>query len=175
MLKKSFFFFFIAVAIGAVFYFFLGYDRGGNYFCRECPFCDPSIIQRQAFYEDDLVLALCTHKPVMPGHCLIIPKRHVERFELTSDEEASQICRAIKKVDRAVSKAFDTSAYLLLQKNGREVGQAVPHIHVHYIPRKAGDCSIFKFIFKMFFVELKDPISSAEMDETVEKFRRSMK
>jgi diadenosine tetraphosphate (Ap4A) HIT family hydrolase len=62
-----------------------------------CAFCNPAILDYQQFYEDDLVIALYTHKPVMPGHCLIIPKRHVERFEMLSDEESLQIFRVIKK------------------------------------------------------------------------------
>lgn len=88
--------------------------------------------KRQAFYKNDLVLALYSHKPIYPGHCLIIPKRHVERFEMLSEEEITEIGRVIKKVNQAVEKVFQTSSYLLLQKNGREVGQT-PHVHVHYI------------------------------------------
>ena len=46
-----------------------------------CAFCNPQIIDRQKFYEDDLVIALCTHKPIIPSHFLIIPKRHVKQLE----------------------------------------------------------------------------------------------
>ena len=88
MRRKSIFFLLFATILGILFYFCSLRYQDSNYFCQKCPFCDPSIIQRQAFYEDDFVVALCTHKPIMSGHCLIIPKRHVERFELTSDEEA---------------------------------------------------------------------------------------
>jgi hypothetical protein len=52
-----------------------------------CAFDDLKVLNRQKFYEDDLVLALYTHKPILPGHCLIIPKRHVERFEMLSEQE----------------------------------------------------------------------------------------
>lgn len=81
-----------------------------------CPFCDPAVLNYQKFYEDDLVFALYTHKPVLPGHCLIIPKRHVERFEMLTDAEITQIGRAIKKVNQVVMEVFETSSYLLLQK-----------------------------------------------------------
>lgn len=140
----------------------------------DCPFCQTSVLDQQKFYEDDLVLALYSYKPIMPGHCLIIPKRHVERFEMLSDEEAAQICRVIKKVNLAVIKVFDTSPYLLLQKNGYEVGQTVPHVHFHYIPRKTGEDSTIYFLFKMFTANLLKPIEAAQMQQTVEKLQAAI-
>lgn len=143
-------------------------------FTEYCAFCDPNVLNRQKFYEDDLVLALYTYKPILPGHCLVLPKRHVERFELLTDEEITQIGRVIKKVDQAVTEIFGTSSYLLLQKNGIEVGQSVPHVHVHYIPRKKGDNSTFGFLVKMYIANAKGPISADEMQEIIEKLKQEM-
>lgn len=139
-----------------------------------CAFCDPDVLMRQKFYEDDLVYALITHKPVFPGHCLIIPKRHVERFESLTDAEITQIGKVIKKVNLAVEKVYGTSSYLILQKNGREVGQSVPHVHFHYIPRKEGDDSGLKFVLRMFIANAKKPISQKENNETVEKLKKAL-
>ncbi len=139
-----------------------------------CAFCDPAILNNQKFYEDDLVLALYTHKPILPGHCLIISKKHAERFEMLTDDEIAQIGRVIKKVNQAVMKVFGTSSYLLLQKNGLEVGQSVPHVHFHYVPRKAGDDSTIQFIIKMYIANAKQPMSPEEIRETVEKLRQAI-
>lgn len=139
-----------------------------------CAFCDPEVLNRQAFYEEELVIALYTHKPVLPGHCLVIPKRHVERFELLTDAEITQMGQVIKKVDQAVKKIFNTSPYLLLQKNGAEVGQSVPHVHFHYIPRKAGDCSQLGLIVKMYIANVKAPLSQAQMQPVIEQLREAM-
>jgi len=156
---------------GSYFLFIKSSDHSLN---NSCAFCDPAVLNNQKFYEDDLVLALYTHKPIFPGHCLIIPKRHVERFEMLTDAEITQIGRVIKKVNQAVMKVFGTSAYLLLQKNGPEVGQTVPHVHFHYVPRKAGDDSTIQFIVKMFIANVKQPISQDEMREIVEKLRQAI-
>lgn len=159
--------------MGGAYFFFvkpLSYSAFNDY----CAFCDQAVLDNQKFYEDDLVLALYTHKPIFPGHSLIIPKRHVERFEMLTDEEITQIGRVIKKVNRAVEKVFGTSSYLLLQKNGREVGQSVPHVHFHYVPRKAGDDSAVKYIVKMYIANLTKPISNEEMHETVEKLKAAI-
>jgi histidine triad (HIT) family protein len=159
--------------IGGV-YFFLMRPFSHSSVNEQCAFCDPSVLNNQKFYEDDLVLALYTHKPILPGHCLIVSKRHVERFEMLTDAEMTQIGRVIKKVNQAVEKVFETSSYLLLQKNGLEVGQSVPHVHFHYVPRKAGDDSTIQFVVKMYIANAKQPISQDEMHEIVEKLRQAI-
>jgi len=140
-----------------------------------CAFCEPDVLDRQTFYEDELVLALYTHKPILPGHCLVIPKRHVERFEMLTEAEMVQIANVLKKVDQAVMQTFATSSYLLLQKNGVEVGQTVPHVHFHYVPRKTGDNSTIGFLVKMYLSNVKYPIAQEEMQETVERLKEAMK
>jgi len=141
---------------------------------ENCAFCDERILQYQQFYEDDLVIVLYTHKPILPGHSLIIPKRHVKRFEMLSEEEIAQIGRVIKKVDQAAKKVFKTSSYLLLQKNGLEVGQTVPHVHFHYIPRKKGDDSTLKFFAKMYLANIKNPIPTEDMKIIVAEMKEMM-
>lgn len=139
-----------------------------------CPFCPEGVLDVQKFYEDELVVALYTHKPVFPGHSLIIPKRHVERFEELNEEEILQIYQVIKKVNHAAEKTFGTSSYLILQKNGKEVGQQVPHLHFHYIPRKAGDDSTLKFLYKIYISAYSSPITTSEMYEAVESMKAAI-
>jgi histidine triad (HIT) family protein len=139
-----------------------------------CAFCDPKVIESQKFYEDDTMIALYTHKPVTEGHCLIIPKRHVERFEQLTDEENASISRVIKKVDRASIKVFNRASYLLMQKNGVEAGQTVPHVHFHYFPRQAGDDSSVKFMVQMLISVLKKPLARTEMKEVCDKMKEAI-
>lgn len=158
---------------------------GGAYFFKSnrtleapdkevCAFCNPAVLNAQKFYEDDLVFALYTHKPIVPGHFLILPRRHVERFELLTDEEIMRMGQVIKKVNHAARQVFNISSYLLLQKNGREVGQSVPHVHIHYIPRETGDDSTLKFLIQMYVANMQQPISPADMHEVVEKMKVAM-
>lgn len=143
-------------------------------YAHYCPFCDPTVLKLQSFYEDDLAIALYTHKPTYPGHCLIIPKRHVERFERLTSGEITQMGETVKKVNRAVVKVFGTYPYLLLQKNGYEVGQTVPHIHIHYIPRKAHDNSMLSFLFKLFIADAKSPMPREETEIIVQKLKAAV-
>lgn len=136
---------------------------------EDCPFCNPEILQRQTFYEKNNILALYTHKPITQSHFLIIPKRHVERYEDLTAKEILEIHSVIQKVHAAASESFGTSSYLLLQKNGKEVGQSVPHLHFHYIARKQNDSSILKLFLKFVITPLKKPIPASEMEKVIQK------
>ncbi|MFA5249920.1 MAG: HIT family protein [Parachlamydiales bacterium] len=141
-----------------------------------CAFCDKAVLQRQKFYEDDLVLALVTHKPVLPGHVLIIPKRHVPSFDQLTEAEMQKLFLCIKKIHKAAQKKFQAASYLLFQKNGFEFRQTVPHVHFHYLPRKAGDSSVLKFFARMLVVNARKPlafektqVNAAEMKQALEE------
>lgn len=173
MRKKLFYLLLIALfGFIGILYFYSGSRSEGPQ--GYCAFCDFNVLTAQKFYEDDYVVALYTHKPVLPGHCLIVPKRHTDRFEKLSDEEFSHIVRVIKKVNLAVMKVFDTSSYLILQKNGFEAGQTVPHVHFHYIPRKAKDSSFLKFFWRMYIANIQKPIKAEKMQEIVGKMKEMM-
>ena len=141
---------------------------------RPCAFCQSDVLEKQKFFENDLVIALYTHKPIFPGHCLIIPKRHVQRFEELSQAEVMQMMEVIKKVHQAVQCTFHTSSYLLLQKNGREVGQTVPHVHFHYIPRETGEMSTLKFLLKMYIANLRKPIDAQAMENITSQLKQAV-
>lgn len=136
-----------------------------------CAFCDKTVLDVQKFYEDDYVVGLLSYKPVSPGHVLIIPKRHVERFENLSDDEVLGVGRVIKKVNQVISKIYGTSAYFILQKNGVEVGQTVPHVHFHYIPRKAGSSTSFFFLIKFFLSQFKRQLSAEKIRQQVTEIK----
>lgn len=166
----------IAVAVCLSIGLYLYLPTKTTTFTREgyCAFCNSEVMNRQKFYEDDLVVALYTYKPILPGHCLIVPKRHVERFEMLHEDEFRQAGKVIKQVNQAVVEVFQTASYLLAQKNGVESGQTVPHVHFHYIPRAAGDSSKCKFLFKTFIKSIKKPISPIELEKNVQKLREAM-
>lgn len=156
----------IGVLLGGVYFLDVSGPKELNR--QACAFCNEEIVNHQKFYEDDVVVAMLTHKPILPGHVLIIPKRHVERYEELTDDEIVHIHHAIQKVHQIVSKVFGTSSYLLLQKNGVEVGQTVPHVHFHYIPRETGDRSMLKFLFYFYISNFKQPMSEAQLTKSLE-------
>lgn len=142
---------------------------------KECAFCTQSVIQTHRFYQDDLVLGLCTYKPIKPGHCLIIPKRHVQQFDQLTSEEITAIGKLTKKVNLALQKILGPSSYLILQKNGSEVYQSVPHVHFHYIPRPHTDSSPrFSLVWGFITEFLKKPIPEEKIAVWVNRIKETM-
>ena len=142
---------------------FLGADSNSK-----CPFCNTNVLRKQVFYQDDFVMGLCDYKPIYQGHCLVIPKRHVKRFEELSDDEFVAAMNLIKKINKVIQKKFGPCLYVVLQKNGKGV-QAVPHVHFHYIPKKDSD-SVFSgigYLWRFLTSWFRSPMSDRELASSV--------
>lgn len=103
-----------------------------------CPFC--SISPARVVAASDLALALRDSYPVSPGHTLIVPRRHVATwFDATPAEQAALL--ALLDVVRRDLDAGDPrpDGYNIGINAGEAAGQTVMHLHVHLIPRYAGD------------------------------------
>lgn len=137
-----------------------------------CPFCDSTVIQNQCIYQNEETLILLSYQPMEKGHSLIIPKRHVERYEDLTEEEILSINQMIKKLASAMEETMGKSSYLLLQKNGKEVGQTVPHLHFHFIPREANGQSPISLLFNFFITIFKPKLSLPEMQETIAQIQK---
>ena len=107
-----------------------------------------------------------THKPIVAGHFLIVPKRHVERFEDLREDELAEAHALIAKAHHLAHAVHHATGYLLLQKNGKEAGQTVPHVHIHYLPRKVGENGLW-LAMRLFIRPLLKPISYQEIKEEI--------
>lgn len=102
-----------------------------------CPFC--SVPMEQRFYDGPLVFGIWDSHPASPGHALLIPKRHVPTwFEATPAEQA-ELLAATTQARNAIETTHAPDGYNLGVNIGAAAGQTVFHLHVHVIPRYAGD------------------------------------
>lgn len=107
----------------------------------DCVFCKivAGQIPCQRLFENEHVLAFLDINPLAPGHAVLIPRVHAQRFEDLSAEQAAELARAVGPLARKILKATGAPDYNLLQNNGPSSGQVVPHVHLHIIPRTPGD------------------------------------
>jgi diadenosine tetraphosphate (Ap4A) HIT family hydrolase len=83
----------------------------------------------------------------VPGHLLVIPKRHVEKLSELTEEEKNELCNTViefqEKILLRVSSGCDVRQnYRPFLKEGR---LKVDHLHIHLIPREFKD-DIFRHI-----------------------------
>jgi bis(5'-adenosyl)-triphosphatase len=103
-----------------------------------CPFCSDEV-RGLIFFENQLFFAVCNQAPILPGHSLVIPKRHVQKVSGLTAEESQQLFPFVQKVNLVLSKAFQTDSFDISIQDGEPAGQTVMHLHVHVIPRITGD------------------------------------
>lgn len=88
---------------------------------------------------NELAFAVYDRTPVNPGHLLLIPHRHVaDWFDCTPQEQ--QALLALAAEGRALLLCERRPDGFNLGVNcGKAAGQSIFHVHLHLIPRYAGD------------------------------------
>jgi diadenosine tetraphosphate (Ap4A) HIT family hydrolase len=126
----------------------------------DCPFCNPD--NSKVVLVNAHSIAVYDSYPVTPGHTLIVPKRHIASFfEATKEELAAmfdllaEMRERLKSLPASLSEReeenphqppFDKMRSLSVPdgfnigiNDGTAAGQTVMHLHIHLIPRYAGD------------------------------------
>ena len=100
-----------------------------------CQLCAP----RDALFENALAYARYDNNSLSHGHVLVVPKRHVANFfDMTADEQ-SAVLALLNAAQRSIQKQHSPDGYNIGVNIGQAGGQARMHVHVHLIPRYAGD------------------------------------
>jgi histidine triad (HIT) family protein len=88
-------------------------------------------------FADEHTIAFLDHRPVFPGHCLLVPRKH---FETLADLPAKLIgpfFTTAQSLARAVELGMQAQGTFVAINN--RVSQSVPHLHVHVVPRRRKD------------------------------------
>ena len=83
------------------------------------------------------VVAFLDHRPVFKGHVLVIPRLHVVTLPELPAELVPPLFGAVQRCCTAVVEALGAQGSWVAENN--IVSQAVPHLHVHVVPRTKGD------------------------------------
>lgn len=110
-----------------------------------CDFCNNLDLKNRSIFANELVWALLTNIPIVPGHVLICPVRHVKNFEELSTVEREAVFEMLSKIKSALVKTFGATGFNYAWNEGGSAGQSVAHLHLHILPRKEGDTGITKY------------------------------
>jgi histidine triad (HIT) family protein len=104
-----------------------------------CVFCDVVAGEVAAFevFRDDAAVAFLDHRPLFPGHTLVVPVRHVETLADLEPDEVGPYFARVQAIAAAMPGALEAGGTFVANNN--IVSQSVPHLHVHVVPRTRGD------------------------------------
>src|SRR5262245_60972441 len=104
-----------------------------------CGFCNivRGEVSSDSVFEDDVSLAFLDHRPVFPGHCLLIPKQHVATLADLPSQLIAPLFSNAKLLAQAVEKGLLAEGTFIAINN--RVSQSVPHLHIHIVPRRKKD------------------------------------
>lgn len=110
-------------------------------FQEGCDFCE--IVRKEeparVVMRSENIVAFFPINPATLGHTLVIPTSHVSDIWALDEATATALTHATLRVARAVRVALSPDGLNLIQSNGLVATQTVPHLHVHVVPRWAGD------------------------------------
>lgn len=108
----------------------------------ECIFCRILVGQAPAseVYQDERVLVFMDIRPINPGHLLVVPRRHAASLGELDEEDGAHLFRVGQRLAAALRRSgLPCEGVNLFLADGRAAGQEVFHVHLHVIPRFAGD------------------------------------
>jgi diadenosine tetraphosphate (Ap4A) HIT family hydrolase len=101
----------------------------------DCELCAPA----QVVAENEGAYARYDSNSLARGHVIIVPRRHVaDFFDMTPAEQAA-VLELLNRARRLVKRKHSPDGFNIGVNVGKAAGQSRMHVHVHLIPRYAGD------------------------------------
>jgi len=104
--------------------------------CRFCKLISGEV-ESYIVFEDEVSLTFLDHRPLFPGHCLVVPKDHYETLVDLPADLIDSLFTNVQLVAHAVEKGLEAEGSFVAINN--RVSQSVPHLHVHVVPRRRKD------------------------------------
>jgi histidine triad (HIT) family protein len=117
-------------------------------------------------FEDELSLAFLDHRPLFPGHCLLIPKTHYETLTDLPEDLIGPLFGNARLLAGAVEQGMESDGSFVAINN--RVSQSVAHLHIHVVPRRKKDG------LRGFFWPRQKYESAAEMERVRDTLRAAI-
>lgn len=139
-----------------------------------CVFCTNPDVKKREIMRNKYAWAFPTNIPIVPGHVLVCPIRCVSNFDDLTSEEVIAIFDLQKKLKNSLNKAFGAEGFNYAWNENKVGGQAVPHFHLHILPRKEGDAGIVEYDPRKFLYRpgSRETSSDGELASVVEEIKK---
>jgi histidine triad (HIT) family protein len=87
--------------------------------------------------DDGPIRAFLDHRPLFPGHTLVVPADHIDHLNVMPDDLMGPLWLTVRALSRAMVDALGAKGSFTATNT--VVSQSVPHLHVHVVPRTPKD------------------------------------
>ena len=105
----------------------------------EKPFESPFLKDKTKFLSNDVGFVIYDKFPVSKGHSLIVPHRVYSDYFESTHEEVVGLHNLVLETKKIINREYNPDGFNVGINCGVLAGQTVPHVHIHLIPRYAGD------------------------------------
>ena len=110
-----------------------------------CKFCKivKGDLESYVVFEDNVSLAFLDYRPLFPGHCLLVPKKHYNTLIDMPALLIAPLFTNVRLLAHAVELGLNAEGSFIAINN--RVSQSIPHLHIHVVPRRRKDglCGFF--------------------------------
>lgn len=122
-------------------------DHGSCVFCGIEAASDEERRARLVVCAGERAFVMMNRYPFAPGHLLVMPYRHVDSLEKLDPEEHDELFRLVREASVRLRKAVRAEGMNIGCNLGAVAGAGVAaHLHVHIVPRWAGDTNFMPVI-----------------------------
>lgn len=93
----------------------------------------------QRLKETESAVAFLDINPLTDGHTVVIPKEHYERASEVPSNQWAQLMELSMEINQAIQDSLGSAGANIGLNDGKPAGQAIPHVHLHLIPRYKND------------------------------------
>ncbi|MFX0049805.1 MAG: HIT family protein [Candidatus Hodarchaeota archaeon] len=134
---------------------------------HQCIFCAISqkisgVITWEVF-RDDLIMILLNRFPYNPGHLLIAPLEHYEKFEELPNKLVVHLTLMLQQAIKLLNTTHSPMGFNIGLNLGNIAGGSIKHLHWHIVPRYLGDLNFMEI--------LKTRVLIETLEQTLTKLR----
>ena len=133
-----------------------------------CLFCEIASgrVPAAVVFESGRFLAFLDHRPLFPGHCLLIPREHYQTLPDLPVSDIGPLFTVAARLCSAIEESLDSAGTFVAINN--RISQSVPHLHVHIVPRRQKDG------LRGFFWPRQKYQNDTEMENIRDQIQRAM-
>jgi diadenosine tetraphosphate (Ap4A) HIT family hydrolase len=102
---------------------------------NDCELCREEMV----LFGDENAFVRYDNNGLSKGHVLVVPRRHVADFFDMSWAEKTSVLTLLDRAKAEIAREHSPDGFNIGVNIGKAAGQNRMHVHVHLIPRYAGD------------------------------------